>query len=1490
MTADELDAVSEWAYFADSDIEKNGISPDEQFTVYLKITDYAGNYDYVCTDGYIVENNTSEIILTPEEANDNGIYGLEYKDGINVDVKVSEKDIYSGIKTVDYWVKKDGIKTQEGNLFTFEGANPEYNDLKKEWTGSLKVDPEKNDSSNTVLYVNVIDNAGNETTESVNLDIDVTQPAIKILYDDTYNVNAKSGYFTSRSARIKITERTNHFDPDVANNGINITAVDAKGEIVENAYSVSEWQTTEGPTANEATHTATVKFNKDANYKFEISYTDNGDNTNTIPDVNNQLSPYEFTIDTQKPVGTISVDDNIWTELLETLTFGLYKNDTVNVSVTSDDDTSPTEVEYFKTSRTTALKASELDKITEWRNFVGSDLEKNGISPNEQFVIYLKITDFAGNYKYINSDGFTVEKSESNIVLTPEKANSNGIYGLDYLDGIKVDVNVSDSSPCSGIKTVDYWTECDGVKTEEGNLFTFGITNPTHEQLVDNWNGSITVDPKLNNSCNVLVYVKTVDNAGNEKINSAKLDIDVTKPAINISYDDTYNKNAKEGYFTSRKATVSITERSHHFDYKAATKGIEITAVDINGKAVEDAYVISEWKTVEGETSDTTTHIATIEYKKDANYKFAISYTDKADNNNSTPDVTGQSAPYEFTVDTIKPEGTITAKSSEGRTETWSSLLDSLTFGFWSNEKISVSGTSMDDTSPILSVQYYMAVANNASDATTALRAEDLDNISSWSDFDGFDITSNKQFVVYLKIMDNAGNYTYVGTNGLIVDDKHPIIESVAPEISVTPEKPINGIYKDDVKVSIKVEDPMIGGTYSGLRDVRYKVFDRARETSEIPTQEGVLYKFNKENPKQSDLLKVWTGDITIDSKKNNSNKIQIVVYATDNAGNTCDNSQRKSKGYSIIKIDTTAPVIDISYKDSGARNGKYFNQKRVAKIKITERNFDKRDVNIKITNTEGKIPALTEWTDTCGSYNRDDATHTANIVYSADGDYTFAIEYTDSAGNKCKTINYASGTIAARKFTIDKVKPTVKVSYDNNSAANSNYYKAVRTATVVINEHNFKESDVVININATNDNKPISAPRVKGWSTLGDKHTATIEYTNNAKYIFDIEFKDMAGNSIADFEKQTFYIDTEKPKVKITGVEDKSANSGDVVPVVTCSDTNFDNSKMKVTLTGANRQKVALLGKYSNIHNGKVFTFNNFEKEKSIDDIYTLTATLTDKAGNSDSKEISFSVNRFGSTYIMSKDTSKINGSYAKKPTDIVLTEVNANVLSNIKITLFKNDKTYVLKRGSDYRVDISGGNGLWYQYKYTVYKKNFTEDGVYRLNMYSKDAAGNIAENTLDTKNTEIGFGIDKTLPTINAKNLESGKTYALDNLKVDMAVDDNLKLASVVVFLDGKKNKDWTKAELAKNIADGGNFSFNVSGDSTGSHKVKIVALDEAGNETIEEISDFYVTTNVLVRYINNKPLFFGSIAGVILIAGLIIFIIVIKKRNKEEITKS
>ena len=1448
------------------------ISSEERFVIYFRAEDYAGNYTYVSSNGIVVDKTAPQITLTSDVANENGYYNKDVKVNVGVD-EMSPN--CSGIKNVYYEVINGNEVTQSGNLYNFDVKSPTKSQFEQKISGNITVYAEKNNSDNIKVIVKAVDNAGNQSESSVVLNINKTNPTISVKFDnnDLKFAENERGYFNAnRTATVTITDRFSTFDAKAATDGIVISAKDINGEEIslDKTKMISKWDT------NGDTHTAYVKFDEDANYDWSVSYQNKAGKSAEKVDVSEQKTPYKFTVDKTSPSLKLTYEKNTWSELLQTITFGIWSKSDVEVTANAKDDISPIKsVSYHKYNGDTALGDKELDEL--YNN--GEFQEHNApikASPGEQAVIYGRVEDYAGNYTYVSSNGIIADNKAPEITFDVSPKNKYGkIYNedVDVYNG-DVDVTVSVKDVCSGIKSINYKVYCDENVTQE-DTYEFNITDPTKEQLETEISKLITVEAEKNNSDNVKVVVTATDNAGNktkDDEHTISLVIDKTPPEINVKYNSTANNGAKNGYYTSRTATVTVTERSSHFDGADATKGIIINAVDAKNNKVSDAYKISGWTTVKNDSRnpDKDTHTATIKFEKDANYTFAVSYTDKAGNANDGVDVSGQSNPYKFTVDKTSPTGSLKAKSAEGQETEWSELRKTLTFGFWSKKKITVTGSQNDKTSPIAKVEYYKVEAKNATDGTTPLTKAQLDNVTSWAKFSSLEVRPNEQCAVYVKITDYAGNYTYISTNGLIADNKKPREESVAPQVTVNPQQPLNGFYKGNVKVSISVNDPLTGGTYSGLKEVSYRVYSQ-----NILTQEGTLYSFNKSNPKQSDLRSKWTGSITVDSAKNNSNDVRVVVYAKDNAAND-------SEGVAKLKIDTTAPRIDVSYDNNSADSNSYFKAGRTARIVVTERNFNPDDVVVKITNTDGNIPRISNWTKTVGTGNQDDTRWTATIPYTADGDYHFSIAYTDLAGNKCSGENYATGTVAAKSFTMDKTAPTITVSYDNNSARNGNYYKADRTATVTIIEHNFDVNRVNVSFSA-GDKK---SPNMSGWSSSGDQHTATIAYSRDGYYSFDISVKDKAGNDSAKFNTQSFYIDKTAPTLEITGVKNNSAYSGDILPVVSYSDDNYDDNNVSIKLVGANRDNVDLEGYYDDQINGKKFIFYDFEKEKKVDDIYTLTATLTDKAGNTSTKSVVFSANRFGSTYAFDSATKKLNGAYSKSVKDIVVTETNVNKLNNIKITLFKNSDTIKLKNGTDYRIDVEGGNGKWYKYVYTIFAKNFSDDGVYRLSFHSEDAAGNISENTLDTKNKEIRFGVDKTKPNVVLDNLESGQTYPLEKLKVSMIANDNLLLNSVVVYLDNydKAYKTWDAKEIADILGKNGEFTFDVSGNSTGAHKMKVVCTDAAGNKITKEIKDFYVTTNLFIRYYNNKLLFFGSIAGFLLIVGVIVYAIVRKKKAK------
>lgn len=1319
--------------------------------------------------------------------------------------------------------------------------------------------------------------------------IDTKEPKLEIAYNDSSATASQSnaGYYQGkRIATFKVTEH--NFDPSelvftefsaktVQGELTNATQINTFISLLQN---INNWS------SNGDEHTITIELDADGNYVLELDYTDLAGNMG-------ETAKSSFCLDNTKPTNTkITYSTSIFDTILNAISFGFYKSD-VTVEISAEDETAG--MDFFTYSYTVDYSNDK----TGHEEDVG---HKNDSGKSNVVIPHSDIT-FSENGKKATAT-FTIPSEFRGYVsftATDKSGNASELFKDDKIivvDNVAPGVNVTydnmssqNSSYYNADRTAtisisadnffkDYlYNPIDGVTGNENYLvikvgkrldnqtdYTYTYEQPAFVRDGDVYKATVG----FNENADYTFDIKYTDKSHNvfDSYVTDKFTIDKTNPEVSVVFSEPAHSNGNQ-YRENRTATITVNE--HNFDAKdiAAT----VTALDPQGTVFDYSAYLTDNKNW---ITSGDTHTATVTFDTEAHYSFDIKYTDLAGNVFDSFDA------VDFTVDKTAP----TEMDIKIDNVSVAGSMDTFAFNKFYRSAVTVKLSANCDISGLESLKY-QKVAN----------ISEYDEAGVWEDYNsatGIEVSPSEKFVIYFRAEDKAGNVAIIRSTGIVVDDKQPIGETKAPEIDILPEKAnANGLHNGNVSVDLKVVDPKYAGSvvsgegyYSGLNKITYTV--KTSDTDAVET--GVLFDiatgkttggiFDSDN-----LASSWSGKITIDANKFNSNNVIVEITAIDNAGN--ERVTTNNKVDEAIRIDVTQPKIDISYNNNDADSGLFFKADRTATIVVTERNFKPEDVAIKITNTDGVIPNVSGWTKTAGTGNLDDTKWTATISYTADGDYTFGIEYTDLADNKMSGVVYADGTVAQDEFTIDKTIPTIEVTYDNNSAMNGNYYKADRTATVVITEHNFNAERVDITLKATDDGKDSTLPTVSGWTTDGDKHTATITYNTDGLYTFDIAVKDKAGNDSADFAEQTFYVDKTAPTLDITGVADRSANSGDIIPVISYSDTNYDDSQVKITLTGAIRKGVALDGSYTEQHNGKVFTFKNFAKEKSIDDIYTLTATLTDKAGNSTEKTIMFSANRFGSTYGFSAATEKLNGTYVQKAEDVVMTETDANELKNIKITLFKNSDTIILKEGEDYKIDVKGGNGQWYEYTYTVFAKNFADDGVYRLTFHSEDAAGNIAENTLDTKDKEIGFGVDKTKPNVVITNLENGKTYPLESLTVSMSASDNLLLKSIVIYLDdyNKTYKTWNEKEIADIIAKKGEFTFDVSGDSTGAHKVKVVCTDAAGNEQVEEITDFYVTTNLFVRYYNNKALFFGSIGGVILIAGLAIALVVAKKKKKQ-----
>lgn len=1031
-------------------------------------------------------------------------------------------------------------------------------------------------------------------------------------------------------------------------------------------------------------------------------------------------------------------------------------------------------------------------------------------------------------------------------------------FGIFFNDQVEVTVTAADSNATSGVKTITLFAgeKVFETKNVENDKVTFVI--PTDAITDETKHFDAVISAKATDNTGNTTQTAVEPNTENSNVKDSGLMIETIKPTIDVEFPEavtgknTNTATAGDWYNSDVKFAITAND---------ADAGLRNVLITINDKELVNDNLYASKKITSKEYEVNTADAVRAD---DGSYTLKVIVTDNAGNVSDTysktifkdvdkPYITG----FDFAAD----------KYIEG-SET-KSTVEVTDYGFYFKADTKVTISSKDDapTAGVKSITYYTVDIDSG-------KSEEITELVNKDNCIDFTIKANFKGQIYAKATDNVLNVAsdFVNPDSAIVEspEKHEKEEHIAFSKSSTEYKTQDEteLYAKDVPVTLTVTD-----TYSGIRNIEWEVVapynTENNQSGKVSVNNDKTFAEGsdtdwKQTKTESNLVTEMQKTITVN---NNSNDIVVLVKMTDRAGNT---SEKQIK----FSIDKTNPVIEVKY-DNNVPDETYkdiFKASRTATIKITERNFNGKDVIHRITNTDSVIPALSAWEEHKNTENPDETYYTATIAYTVDGDYTFDISYSDLADN-------AAEKFAQHKFTIDKTIPTVVVSYDNNSALNGNYYKADRTATITIVEHNFDSSRVNVVGTATDNGTALSFPATSTWTSNGDTHTATINYTSDSKYTFDIEFLDMAGNPIADYTTEEFFVDKTAPTLEISGVADKSANNGTVAPVVTYTDTNFNKDAVNIELSSVSNGKVNYAGSAEDIANGQKFTYADFEKVQNVDDIYTLTATLTDMAGNETTKSIVFSANRFGSVYTFGSFLKSIEGKYTNTEQDVVFTETNVDTLDreSIKLKLVKNGTPSDLKEGNDYTITTSGGNGQWSQYKYVVNKALFADDGNYRLTIYSMDAAGNVNENINESKKAEISFGIDKTNPVIVPIDFESGKQYPVEVKNVKAEVKDNLVLESVKIYLNG---------EEVEYKVDGESYTFDVP-EANEKQNVEFVAVDAAGNEYKLQVDDFLVSTNIFVRWYNNTPLFVGSIIGVVVLAvAITAFILFGKKKKKDE----
>lgn len=1392
---------------------------------------------------------------------------------------------------------KESLKLNYTAIDALEKTIEDAKATSSEWdkkTKTFKFDKEANYTLNSIEYTDL---AGNslKVAGQYYFTVDKTAPTGKIIMSSDTN---EPGIKKQMSSTTLFEKFENFIFGLFSNNKINLTmeGEDTISSVDEIKYYLDEGATgiitnLEKLNKNPWTlYTAPLSFNKE-NSKFvpylylkdkagnETYITSNG----VIYDTAKPNAP-QITITTKEPVLAGVSDSGI-----EIFNSDVEFSISVEDPVVNGTYSGLASVSYKIINNGTVTQKGSFDKELKPASMMVQSIEDKKVkveasqNNSNDIVIEVTATDNAGNT--------TTEKKQIAIDTTPPEITvfydnndvANGKYfkadrtmTIEYKErnfdekGLTFDVSINGGALQQGI-SLEKLNELDGITvqsphddTESGKNFKdFTDERVNTYKILFNAGGNngdmdYSIVPHIIDKANNKQNKETQYKAGTEA--KTEFTIDKKAPVISMAYSaegETINPGGNEVSRVYRNktitATATIEERnfsnSNSFSEDPKQMNLTYEALNFQGSKVNTenytgtANTRGEWST------NVYTRTKTFTFSQDANYTLGLVYRDLA----------GNEAVYDtryFTVDKTAPTGSMTIEDNSGTAKTWIQWIQQVFFDIFTQSQKGVSMTSADETAGVASTQYYKYHPDSESRHTfDGLSTQNLDSISSWSDGYSTSVNADEQVIVYEKITDRAGNVTYINNQeGVIADNTSP----TAPEIKITAAEPAQGIYNASVPFTIDVTDPENGGTYAGLKEVSYEITNNGKVT-----QSG---NYNSDLSDPTARVHNIHRSETVNAELNNSNHVTIKVKAVDYAGN-------QSEATKDLKIDITHPEVTITFDLNNPLNGKYYKTTRTATISVKERNFDTNAVDLKITNTDGTMPSVSGWSISSQAGESDDAINTCRVEFSADGDYNMTMQCKDQAGNE-------SNTVKVDEFTIDKTIPVISVSYDNNSAATSGYYNANRTATITIKEHNFNAAEVNSQITAALQGSGISAPGVGGWSNSGDTHTASVTFSDDGDYTFDIDYTDLAGNAAADYTQDSFTVDKTKPEVEFFDIEDKSANNGVVAPGVKYSDVNYLESGVEIKIEGAEHESKELTGSRSSIANGESIKMNDFEYTQDNDDVYTMTAVISDKAGNKTEKKIMFSVNRFGSNYSFSDTTKEfLDEVYSNSAKDLVITETNVDSLVFNGISYSLDNKTTELKQGTDYTVKETGGEGSWKQYTYTIKKENFEKEGRYSVTIDSEDKATNTMNNKV--KESNINFVIDKTPPTVVITGIEES-SYRADSRDMSVNVSDNTAVKRLDIMVDGKSVATYSQEDVKEA---GGKIVYTLN-SSNSKQKVKAVAVDMADNEASSDNHNILITTNLFIQYINNKPLFIGSIIALVLIAGGAIYFFVFRRKKSED----
>lgn len=457
-------------------------------------------------------------------------------------------------------------------------------------------------------------------------------------------------------------------------------------------------------------------------------------------------------VDTHGPSPfTAQVETNTFTQLLNSLTFGLFFDKTTDVVLEAKDDVSGIDsltYSLYATDSTSANPGAGGGTLVETKRVSGKEKATFSVTPNFQGYVYAEAKDKAGNTTKLSTDGFTINSTLPRVKATATK--NGAAYDGDWTNrDVKVALTFDKTQPVGA----------SGPISGNFSKYEYSVDNGTTWSDISSANGYFTVTG-LGETQTLTFNKATSQNFMFRAVISGRTDTKDRSETTTVSIK--IDKKAPTVQEPAFSITTSLPEQGGYKIYSQQPT-LTLTAADDAETGLIDGANNSIASGLQSQTYKLNTGGADKPYTsplamEDGKYEFEFTATDRAGSSTTKTD--------RFIVDTMTPKAPKTEAKANGADYD----------GSWIDKDVTITAATADTTVPAsgyagttgIKYQVYKdgAPQGNWQDYTNAgVRLEAADDGSK----DG-------AYTVRFKVVTNAGHESTESTVGVNIQKAAPAL------------------------------------------------------------------------------------------------------------------------------------------------------------------------------------------------------------------------------------------------------------------------------------------------------------------------------------------------------------------------------------------------------------------------------------------------------------------------------------------------------------------------------------------------------------------------------------------------------------------------------------------------------------------------------------------------------------------------------------------